>query len=890
MKFFSSPRRVTRVARARAFFAAWRVAIPIAVLLWGVQRWARAPFAALSDTGTQARVTLNEVVLDTSQAPDAAPGSAPNSWRGIEVQDGATKAANRLRFDALKPGESSPWFALAPVPARLYAQLWVRAPARVKTMRITLEVADGRQPDQPSQVVQETVQGNEALFVRRVSPQTKQLVVLPASQVFREGLAQARKVAVPENQRPRRFIIADYVAGPGPCRQALDDALSTLALLGMNTVETRHWGELTGEVEQQARQAGFARFRSAVYAPPNYFTWPMPKSLGQSVDVRDAASVDAWARGQAEQHRKASGLPPSDVALFFLGDEPGWYFPDVMEQFMANPTEQEAFRAFLRNQGLQPADVGAASWAQVFPIGRSRAHDLPARRLFYWTARYPASVASATCGLWTQALRRHFNPDMAVAINWNNWISRFYKPSPNAKVGKSLSINADTALGGMDWMEAGRQRSVTALWSEDWFTDAMAQDWSYYADALRCAARGGDAQFGGYIVGRTLGVHPHAGCYRALALVGHGAKIIDWYTYGPEPLFAGNSYSDNLPAYQAIAEANRMIGRAEEMLYPGQRAPARVALLLPRSAQVWDDGPRPLYQHELNGIHFALTHSQYPVDFVDEEDVAAGALSRYAVLYVTTPNVSLVAQNALRDWVQAGGTAVFSPGAAAADEYNTPVNVLDEMRGVRVTPLARPQAGAPLPAAMDVSDAAQPVPVKVADARFGAGSGADLMASRQITLLQVTEAQVAATFPRGGVALATHRFGQGQAISYGFWPGQAYLLPLKRAVREEWPTGWEESLRQTIVAAPRLAGVARPVHLSHDIVEAARLDSASGTAIVLLNWTAQPIAPLTVTVRDASGVKSVTSVEQGALTFTREGDVLRVQMPLRYVDVLMLHR
>jgi hypothetical protein len=57
------------------------------------------------------------------------------------------------------------------------------------------------------------------------------------------------------------------------------------------------------------------------------------------------------------------------------------------------------------------------------------------------------------------------------------------------------------------------------------------------ATRMRCAAKLGNITFGGYLVGRgpTGGVaHGTANVLKkALAMVGSGAKIIDWYNFGP---------------------------------------------------------------------------------------------------------------------------------------------------------------------------------------------------------------------------------------------------------------------------------------------------------------------------------------------------------------------
>ena len=63
----------------------------------------------------------------------------------------------------------------------------------------------------------------------------------------------------------------------------------------------------------------------------------------------------------------------------------------------------------------------------------------------------------------------------------------------------------------LDWFEFGRARGSTMLWTEDWFPDSMAQQWSYYTSRFRAAARLAPTAtaahpqpaYGGYVVPRA---------------------------------------------------------------------------------------------------------------------------------------------------------------------------------------------------------------------------------------------------------------------------------------------------------------------------------------------------------------------------------------------------
>lgn len=82
--------------------------------------------------------------------------------------------------------------------------------------------------------------------------------------------------------------------------------------------------------------------------------------------------------------------------------------------------------------------------------------------------------------------------------------------------------------------------------------------------------------------------------------------------------------------------------------------------------------------------------------------------------------------------------------------------------------------------------------------------------------------------------------------------------------------------------------------LSREVVEACRLQSSAGIAVVLLNWTDEPISDLTVTVPNVAGFHTVTSVRHGSLKapilfnkVTSANDAV-IHLPLDNVDVLMI--
>jgi hypothetical protein len=387
------------------------------------------------------------------------------------------------------------------------------------------------------------------------------------------------------------------------------------------------------------------------------------------------------------------------------------------------------------------------------------------------------------------------------------------------------------------------------------------------------------------VVGATLGGEEAGASYKILSLVGHGAKTVDLFAFGPEPLFPGNCWSEDTDRYGSIADALRLVGRAENLLYPGTPARGNVAILLPDGSKLWDDsGADRLYEEEIPYLHQALTHAGYTVDFVDNTDLAQGALTQrgYTTLYVTSPNVSAAAQAAVAGWVNGGGTLVVTPGGAVADEYNDPTTTLDAVLGLQSRQAIRDDSVQ----GVFVADTT----LTLQDPAFGTDS---MGLYGPIAPLHPTGATVAATLGTGVAGITRNRYGAGTAIAYAFFPGDQYFRSPDRRYGEQssehWlPQHWGDLQRQVAVEPAALAHTPRPVIVSTPGVEAELLQSDKGLAIVLLNWTDQPISQLTVTVPNADHFFRARSAQGVDVQTQVQGDSVTITLPLDHVDVVML--
>ena len=226
----------------------------------------------------------------------------------------------------------------------------------------------------------------------------------------------------------------------------------------------------------------------------------------------------------------------------------------------------------------------------------------------------------------------------------------------------------------------------------------------------------------------------------------------------------------------------RLVGRAEKVLYPGRPRRGNVAIYLPGISNLWDTNSSNLLysQWEIKYLHYALIHAGYTVDFVDDYDIAGGALQqrRYYTLYVTGPNVANdinmiqpppgssmtpSCQQQISLWVEQGGVLVVTPGGGVADEYNSQTSNFDITLGLK--PNLRVANRDPFDLFKKVDT------LTITNPSFGSGV---MDISAPVVDLNTTTATTAASFSNGKPAITISSYGKGFGIAYAFFPAYHY--------------------------------------------------------------------------------------------------------------------
>jgi len=371
---------------------------------------------------------------------------------------------------------------------------------------------------------------------------------------------------------------------------------------------------------------------------------------------------------------------------------------------------------------------------------------------------------------------------------------------------------------------------------------------------------------------------------KAYSALGQGAKAFFFWTFGPTYIGTENYWSDLRSEYDGLAKFTRALARGEDILFPADPVRESVAVLYSVSHDIWHaDDPASFVENRLTW--HALRHLGVQPDFLREEDVEDGRLKGYRVLYVTGQCLTRRASAAIDEWVRAGGVVHLSAGAATRDEFFEP----------HVPPFAARLWPADAASRFtkerhaynERGDLPRIKPLATASLSPGAGGGRLPVIGCRLNLRSdVPEADRLAAFDDGLPAGASAAHGGGRVIGFGFLPGLAYspFKPGQTTLDEKWPAG----PRRLIGLALEAAKVVPVARADVPVVETSLLTGPRGSALVLVNYTYEPIPRLKVAVRLAHGVATAVSTEGAAVAMEKTDRGITLELPLDGTDIVLL--
>lgn len=569
---------------------------------------------------------------------------------------------------------------------------------------------------------------------------------------------------------------------------------------------------------------------------------------------------------------KEKGGTVQDIVFCALMDEPTG---QPLEDAAKYTTYEEPFRAWLKKQGKAPQDLLVKDWRDVRIVAAAKRNEFPA--LYYYSQLFRTRALGDFMAVQRKLAEEAYGGTFPVLANFSD----------------GAVYGANFCLQGVDYFELLDSPDQNAIWGEDWSNCASSyQCASFNVDLMRGAARER-----GQLIAHHLVSHANRKAWdiklKATSEAARGVKIFNSFCYGPVwatheggPYWRTHVWQGKPETWTANAAITREIGAVEDLLVKAMPAPAKVALLYSTSSDAWTVDETFAYGFDRMHTWMALAHAQMPVDIVAERQVQRGILEGYQVCYLSGPNLTRVAAEKLKQWVQNGGTVWLTAGAAMRDELNRPLHVLDDILPA--------QRGEVLSLQTFRSSGRFLNTLASKDTVTWESGKADVLSIKQ-TLIAKPGAKTIATFKDGSAAIVN----RGSVTVCGFLPALSYIktaLDRRKAAEEvRHPLSersynpWEfpSDLRDLILMPAK--GIPRPITCSHPLVDAVFMQGDKGLVVPLANYTLEPISWLKLHVTVPRPVATAHSAIHGEIAFKQTSPTtVELSLPLENNDFITL--
>jgi hypothetical protein len=595
---------------------------------------------------------------------------------------------------------------------------------------------------------------------------------------------------------------------------------------------------------------------------------------------------------------------PESTVHCSLMDEAG---ATALEVIAKSELSQKQFRVFLEKEGQSPETLGVADWDAV----KLRA-DRAGGRLYYWSQRFRAWQVAEFFRLATETVHRHFPPYVKTTQNFSDgavYMANFY-------------------LQGNDYYTWFKNGALDIAMSEDWTNGgATGELCGWNVALLRSATKYHHQPIHMYDI-TSFGRRPLDVKLKAYSDLAQGAKMLHFYSYNP--VYAGHEpgWYQNWMMYPAVAEVCHEIGAAEDVLLDAMPRRAQAAMIYSIPYDIWSVvGVDNLMGMERMTTYLALRHAQVAVDVVSNDDVREGLLKPYRVAYLMGEQIDKRDVEPLTNWVRAGGTLVLLPGAASRNEFNQPMDDLDQSLHLKRGPVKTFEAYQR--SSLYLNLLKPHGQINLADGTGSTGT-AEVLGRHQD--LPDGGEPLGATFEDGKPAAASYAVGAGRVVLVGFMPGLDYMyraleeqkhdaekqtaapldcvavamkirgeagvgkpgepLRVPRAQHTANPLIYDSALRQFIVAPMRLPlpgekTSPEAIEASHPLVEATLMEGSQGWAVPLANYSGSKIDEITLTIRVGTrDFGSIYTARQGKVEADVNHGVATVKLPLESTDIV----
>ena len=742
----------------------------------------------------------------------------------------------------------------------------VAQPAGTPVKGCTLEVQLADKPDDAGVVItfQEKSDSGTIGFLIPHPLREKISEFETGTQMAARHAAWAKEATAGKSRKLSKFQLLTALWGPYDPALARQE-LRTLKTLGFNVIGGAPW-EITRDESVKTYTA----------------TWhldPDPELSAENWKKGDGAGIEREKQTEEGRWRHAN------YAHYVVSDE----IQTLNLRSGIEPAKLNAhFREYLRRQSVTDASLGKPIDQVEYPASAMfektlpRDADLPTRKVAYYAGKF---------GQWWTVKQLRQTTDL-VKQSLPGMLTETL-PSDHGFFNAWGAPHTGMGYRGLDFFEIGQQQAVDVLSAEDWlglnhmygpsYTWTGGQAFGYLNAILRSGIGDRPIALRGLITPSDDGYLR----LKAYSAIGQGAKSFFMWCYGPTFIGTENYWSDLRSEYDGIAKLTAALEKSEDLLADAKTVRDPVAILYSVSHDLWHtDDPAGFVENRLTWC--ALRHLGIQPDLLREENVEAGDLKRYKVLYVTGQCLTRKASAAIDEWAKSGGVVYLAGGAATRDEFHEPYlppfaatvwpddapSKLAVEKGHQYNERTDLPAIKPLDFATVGSQPADRLPVIGLKSALRSGSEIEKLGS----------------FEDGSPAVVRTTYGKGQITAVGFLPGLAYgqLAGFKPSTLEE---KWPAAPRDLLAAPLRSAKIEPLAKADVPVVETNLLQGPKGSVLVLANYTYQPIAALKVTLRGIGPLSRATSTEGVAVNLRQINPTdIELELPLTWTDMILLTR
>lgn len=555
------------------------------------------------------------------------------------------------------------------------------------------------------------------------------------------------------------------------------------------------------------------------------------------------------------------------------------YFIDGAKRYDSEFFRQR-FIDYLKKQNIQPQDLGKKNWDEVKIVDRDSAFKQP--YLFYHSAKFRPWVITNVINTIDRYIPKYFKKPLYTATCTSD---NYFLTGYMTRQGIDL----------LRWVKQAENIKDIAV--TGWKNGAATYQFiSWEAELCRCAIKNKQDYGLGLcciVEWDRTGKDIQFAAYSGLA---HGLNYVWYFSYGP--WYTSADYASHKDwIFPEWRKTNYAIGAIEDLLLETKPVSSEVAILYSTPTEIWDWAKyekNTFWLAENAGIFLSLIHNQIPAEIICDEDIISGQLNKYKVLYVVGTNITRQAAIKIKDWVRSGGVLVGTAGSGIKDEYNNPIEELQEIFGVKQT---------------------EPVFEKTSGATNNLDSFPcidNILFEKSIIEVRGTKVKIeqinkqtkilARFFSDDSPAITENFYGKGKGYLFGFLPGVSYIVTGLKSKEKNLdlykdfysPSGYNSNVRKIINTPAIDTNVQKPVELEIPEIETGFREGKNGAVIVLVNYPRKTIENLKIRVNNipAERIDSIVSTSSGKkLQFTLlDKKTIEIQLPvIKDVDMIAIY-